>query len=55
MTLGRPRIQDCNHTLATFWHPRFDADPGHRWFRDTVASIASSLTEPNLRIVSATR
>jgi DNA-binding transcriptional LysR family regulator len=25
--------------VSTMWHPRLDADPAHRWLRDTVHSI----------------
>ncbi|MBI1211384.1 MAG: LysR family transcriptional regulator [Alphaproteobacteria bacterium] len=25
--------------VSAMWHPRFDADPAHRWLRDTVTSI----------------
>jgi DNA-binding transcriptional LysR family regulator len=25
--------------ISAMWHPRVDADPAHRWFRDTVISV----------------
>lgn len=25
--------------VSTMWHPRCDADPAHRWLRDTVQAI----------------
>jgi DNA-binding transcriptional LysR family regulator len=25
--------------VAMAWHPRFDADAGHAWFRDEVAAL----------------
>jgi DNA-binding transcriptional LysR family regulator len=25
--------------VSAMWHPRMDADPAHRWFRDTVVSV----------------
>ena len=25
--------------VSAMWHPRVDADPAHRWLRDTVASV----------------
>jgi DNA-binding transcriptional LysR family regulator len=25
--------------ISAMWHPRMDADPAHRWLRDTVASV----------------
>jgi len=26
-------------TISAMWHPRVDADPAHRWLRDTVTSV----------------
>jgi len=25
--------------VSAMWHPRMDADPAHRWLRDTVLSV----------------
>lgn len=30
-------------TIAAMWHPRMDADPAHRWLRDTVRSVCREL------------
>lgn len=38
--------------LSLVWHPRFDADPGHRWLRDrfaTVTSAMDAMTHPQPR------
>lgn len=29
--------------LSMVWHPRFDADPGHRWLRDTLHGVTQSM------------
>ena len=26
-------------TVSQMWHPRVDADPAHRWLRETVLSV----------------
>jgi DNA-binding transcriptional LysR family regulator len=34
--------------ISAMWHPRMDADPGHRWLRETVIATCramSALTE----------
>lgn len=28
-------------TVSLLWHPRFEADPGHRWLRELVREIAT--------------
>ena len=28
--------------ISAMWHPRMDADPAHRWLRDTVMSVCRS-------------
>jgi DNA-binding transcriptional LysR family regulator len=33
-----PPIELDSYTLWALWHPRFDEDPTHRWFRDTLVS-----------------
>ena len=30
-------------TVALAWHPRFDADPAHRWLRETLVALARGL------------
>lgn len=30
-------------TISLFWHPRFEADPGHQWMRSLVADVTKSL------------
>jgi len=39
----KPPIPLPTYTIRQVWHPRVDADPGHRWFRRLVARIASEL------------
>jgi DNA-binding transcriptional LysR family regulator len=34
--------------IAQAWHPRFDADPGHRWLRRVVQSVCGDRREPRL-------
>ena len=34
LPVATPRIE-----IAAMWHPRMDADPAHRWLRDTVAAV----------------
>jgi DNA-binding transcriptional LysR family regulator len=29
-------------SISAMWHPRMDADPAHRWLRDTVVSVCQS-------------
>ncbi len=38
-----PPIPLPEHAITMVWHPRFSEDPGHRWFRDTLAELAGSL------------
>jgi DNA-binding transcriptional LysR family regulator len=26
-----------DYTVGMYWSPRFDSEPGHRWFRDVVS------------------
>jgi DNA-binding transcriptional LysR family regulator len=26
--------------ISAMWHPRMDADPAHRWLRDTVMAVS---------------
>jgi DNA-binding transcriptional LysR family regulator len=30
-------------TVSMLWHPRLDADPGHRWLRDHVRAVCAGL------------
>ncbi|KYF81991.1 LysR family transcriptional regulator, partial [Sorangium cellulosum] len=32
-------------TIAQAWHPRFDADPAHRWLRDRLRRVCRSIAE----------
>lgn len=36
-------------SIAALWHPRLDADPAHRWLRDTVVAVC----RPAARAISA--
>ncbi|HEX7816455.1 LysR family transcriptional regulator [Dyella sp.] len=30
-------------TVSAIWHPRMDADPGHRWLRDVMATLCRTI------------
>jgi DNA-binding transcriptional LysR family regulator len=32
--------------ISAMWHPRMDADPAHRWLRDTVMALCRGTTPP---------
>ncbi len=32
--------------ISAMWHPRMDADPAHRWLRDTVMAVCSKAAPP---------
>jgi DNA-binding transcriptional LysR family regulator len=32
--------------ISAMWHPRMDADPAHRWLRDTVAAVCQAAAPP---------
>ena len=32
-------VQTAPITVSQMWHPRVDADPAHRWLRETVLSV----------------
>ncbi|PKU25455.1 LysR family transcriptional regulator [Telmatospirillum siberiense] len=34
-------------TISAMWHPRMDADPAHRWLRDTVMGLCRAATPPH--------
>jgi DNA-binding transcriptional LysR family regulator len=34
-------VEDC--TMFQIWHPRSDSDPAHKWLRDVVRKIATSI------------
>jgi len=36
-------VETPDFTVSQLWHPRFDADPGHRWLRGMVASVCRGL------------
>ncbi|WP_433932363.1 LysR family transcriptional regulator [Sorangium cellulosum] len=36
-------------TVSLLWHPRMDADPAHRWLRDSLREIVASGGEPAAR------
>ncbi len=36
-------VETPDFTVSQLWHPRFDADPGHRWLRGIVASVCRDL------------
>jgi DNA-binding transcriptional LysR family regulator len=38
--------------VSAMWHPRVDADPAHRWFRDTVIRVCRT-AQDNLRVGAA--
>ncbi len=33
-------------TISAMWHPRMDADPAHRWLRDTVTAVCHAAAPP---------
>ncbi len=33
--------------ISAMWHPRMDADPGHRWLRDTVMAVCRVSAPPS--------
>ena len=33
-------------TISAMWHPRMDADPAHRWLRDTVVTLCHTAAPP---------
>src|SRR5208283_734216 len=35
--------------ISAMWHPRMDADPAHRWLRDTVVSVCRTAYPDRLR------
>ena len=36
-------------TISAMWHPRMDADPAHRWLRDTVVAVCQAAAPPEGR------
>lgn len=34
-----PPVPTPQFNISAMWHPRMDADPAHRWLRDTVMSV----------------
>ncbi len=42
--VSRPApIEVPPHAITMMWHPRFTADPAHRWFRELLADVTSTL------------
>ncbi|CAA7626535.1 LysR family transcriptional regulator [Magnetospirillum sp. UT-4] len=37
-------------TISLMWHPRMDADPGHRWMRETMRAVCGAHRYPPLPI-----
>ncbi len=33
--------------ISAMWHPRMDADPAHRWLRDTVVAVCKAAAPPS--------
>jgi DNA-binding transcriptional LysR family regulator len=33
--------------ISAMWHPRMDADPGHRWLRETVVATCRPASPPD--------
>lgn len=40
----RPPLPLPTYTVCQVWHPRIDADPGHRWLRQRIVHVANELT-----------
>lgn len=40
-------VQTPEITISAMWHPRMDADPAHRWLRDTVTAVCRAATMGN--------
>lgn len=38
-------VQTPGIKVSVIWHPRHQADPAHRWLRDTVVDVTRSLTQ----------
>ena len=32
--------------ISAMWHPRMDADPAHRWLRDSVMAVCRAVAPP---------
>ena len=41
LPVGTPAI-----AISAMWHPRMDADPAHRWLRDTVVAVCHAAAPP---------
>lgn len=39
LTTFEPPVPTPEFKISAMWHPRMDADPAHRWLRDTVMSV----------------
>ncbi|HEY2659518.1 MAG TPA: LysR family transcriptional regulator [Caulobacteraceae bacterium] len=40
-------VQTPEIAISAMWHPRMDADPGHRWLRDTVMAVCRVSAPPS--------
>jgi DNA-binding transcriptional LysR family regulator len=40
-------VQTPQIAISAMWHPRMDADPGHRWLRDTVMAVCRVPAPPS--------
>lgn len=43
LSVLRTPIPLPSYTICQVWHPRIDADPGHRWLRQRIANVAAEL------------
>ncbi|MFA5122442.1 LysR family transcriptional regulator [Zavarzinia sp.] len=41
-------LGQVDFTLSLFWHPRMEADPGHRWLRNCVREVCLSMVPGKL-------
>lgn len=51
----RPPITLPTYAIHQVWHPRADADPSHRWFRQLVARVATEVKGKGARVAPAAR
>lgn len=42
LEIHRPPLDLPDYTLVVMWHPRFERDPTHRWFRDVLVTATPS-------------
>lgn len=41
LRVHEPPLALAPYALSLIWHPRLDADPGHRWLRETIVAAAA--------------